>query len=240
MVEKTLIFTILYHRLDMVRFSALNVVTYARNARYVLWDNSEDCSLQPFCMKLIEQNTNPSVEILYAKSASNIGLNAAKRIVDRFSHGCTYIMSIDEDILYLPFHFQSTLQGILNTPCETPIGYVACNVFQDSLTNGAKFPDTHYREVMVGPHRVQLGPTGGWGTMFRKDVYQKVGGYEEREHIFFGLDGVLSEKMTKHGFYQGIAKDVTCYHATGPTWNNHFKYDAIHAKKYDEYEKSKK
>lgn len=237
-IGKTLIFTILYNRLSMLKLSALNVVTYARNARYVLWDNGNDPQTTAYCQWLMNNHGNPSLELIYHKSSSNIGLNAARQIMNRYADQKTeFLMSMDEDILYLPFNFQTVLQAILRQT-EKRIGYVACNVFQDSLTNGAKPPATTYREEIVSGHRILLGPTGGWASMSDMKSYNAVGGYEQRPELFFGLDGLYRKALQEAGIETCLAKDCTVYHATGPTWNSHFKYDDIHALKMDQFRKS--
>lgn len=224
--EKTLIFSILYNRLEMFRFSSLNVLTHAKNAKYVLWNNGTDHRVAEYCLKLAKENPNPSVEVHYIQSSENVGLNAAREIVNDYLGDCSYIMSVDEDILYLPFEFQSNLQTILKQE-DLPVGYVACNVFQDCLTNGAMPPLSNYTEKTVGNHSILLGPTGGWASMTSRDVYEKVGGFVQKSEQFFGLDGLFSHACHTHGFYTGVAKDVICYHATGAAWNLNFGYQKI-------------
>jgi len=235
--EKTLIFTIAYNRLEMIKFSILNVVTHAKNARYVIWDNGEDRKLLEFCRYILKNQTEKTLEILYI-SSKNIGLNAAKEIVEKYSDGCNYIMSVDEDILYLPFNFQKDLQFLLNQNIM-PLGYVACNVFQDSLTNGAKPPDSSYQAFDVGIP-ILVGPTGGWASMTTIDIYHRIGGYPNSSEQFYGLDGLFSKKCHETGLHTALSKNTICYHATGPKWNHQFNYNKIYDEKLSMFEKSKK
>lgn len=221
----------------MLKFSALNVLTHAQNGRYVLWDNGDDQRVTNLCKKLIEENENPSIEVIYKKS-ENIGLNAAPKIVEEFLSDCDFIMSIDEDIMYMPMGFQNVLQESL-VQSEKPIGYLACNVFQDGLTNGARPPLENYRREIVANRRYLFGPTGGWASMTRADLYKQVGGYPVHSEKFFGLDGMYSAKLHKIGYYTGLAEDVVCYHATGPHWNSYFSYQQIYHAKWSAYNKSK-
>jgi hypothetical protein len=233
---KTLIFTIAFNRLEMIKFSILNVVTHAKNARFVIWDNASDRKLLDFCRYIVKNNTEKSLEILYFAS-KNIGLNAAKEIVEKFSEGCEFIMSVDEDILYLPFNFQSDLQYLLKQQVK-PLGYVACNVIQDKLTNGAKPPEDSYQEIDVGLP-ILIGPTGGWASMTTSSVYQKIGGYSQSSEGFYGLDGLFSKKCHDNGLYTALSKNTICYHATGPKWNHYFNYGQIYDKKLEMFKKSK-
>lgn len=236
MPEKTLLFTILYNRFEMFRLQSVNVLTHARNARYVLWDNGTDPRISKYCKTLIHENFNPSVEIIYHKS-DNIGLNAAAEVVNRYVSDCKYIMSIDEDILYMPMNFQKTLQKILRQT-EMKLGYVACNVFQDILTNGAMPPLDKYKLSMVDGEQILIGPTGGWATMTDIESYKKVGGFPKRPELFFGLDGLYRAALQGIGIESAIAKNCTVYHATGPTWNGYFTYDTVYKLKMDHFRKS--
>lgn len=235
--KKTLFSTILYNRPKMLKLAALNLLTHAQNGRYVLWDNGDDPEVTKFCEKLVVENDNTTVEVIYHKS-ENIGLNAAKKIADLYLDDCEFLMSLDEDILFLQMGFQSILQEIL-LQTEKPIGYVACNVFQDGFTNGARPGLDQYTEGTVSSRRVLYGPTGGWATMTSAEVYKSVGGFPEHKEKFYGLDGMYSSKIYKKKMDTAIAKDVLCYHATGPAWNDYFKYQKIHQDKMDAYNKSK-
>lgn len=220
----------------MLKLAALNLLTHAQNGRYVLWDNGDDSEVEKICQKLI--NENPTVEVIYHKSKTNIGLNAAKKVIDSYLDDHEFIMSLDEDILFLPMGFQGILQSILSQT-EKPIGYVACNVFQDGLTNGAKPPASNYRSDKVFGHKVLYGPTGGWASMTRTDIYNQVGGYPEHKELFYGLDGEYTQKLNKAGIYNCLAEDVICYHATGKIWNDYFNYQTIFQNKIEAYNKSK-
>ena len=236
--KKTLFFTILYNRPKMLRLAALNLLTHAVNGRYVLWDNGDDPEVTKFCEKLIKENDNPSVEVIYHKS-ENIGLNAAKKVVDNYLDGAEYIMSIDEDLLFIQMGFQSILQDTL-IDAKGSIGYIACNVFQDGFTNGARPGLEQYRRGDVGGRRVLYGATGGWASMTPTDMYKAIGGYPEQESKFFGLDGQFSSNFHKAGIETCLAEDVLVYHASGKAWNDYFNYQKIHQDKMNAYNSSKR
>ena len=221
----------------MIRLAATNLLTHATNGRYVLWDNGDDPEVAKFCQKLVTENDNPSVQVIYHKSM-NIGLNAINHILQLYGAGCDFHMNIDEDILFLPMGFQSILQDML-TQTDKPIGYVGCNVFQDGLTNGARPGLEQYRRDEIGGRRVLFGPTGGWATMTTFDLLKKLGGFPQHKELFFGLDGMYSAQLHKMGIETGIAEDVLCYHATGAHWNDYFNYRKIYDAKLAAYNTSK-
>ena len=202
-----------------------------------MWDNGDDPKVTKFCEKLVKENDNPDVEVIYHKS-ENIGLNAAKKIVDTYLDDCKFIMGVDEDILFIQMGFQSILQDML-MQTDKPTGYIACNVFQDGFTNGARPGLEHYKSEVICGRRMLYGPTGGWASMTRADLYKQVGGFPEHEELFFGLDGEYSAKLHNIGIHTGLAQDVMVYHATGPNWNNYFNYQKIHKDKMDAYNNSK-
>jgi hypothetical protein len=179
--------------------------------------------------------SNPSVKIIYHPS-QNVGLNAASAVVETYKNENTkYIISIDEDILMLPLNFQKELQAVLTSD----IGYVALDVFQDKTTNGAKPHNHFYKPITVATElgeRVLLeGPTGGWASAFSKEVYETVGGYPTRDEIFFGLDGIFTEKIRLANKKTGILEGVCCYHATGSLWNEFFGFSTVLNQKMSSY-----
>lgn len=229
---KNLIFTIAYNRIPFLRLSMASVLSQALDTTYVIWDNASNEETKSSVENMVAAIPNPSVRVIY-EASSNIGLNAASKIVDKFRSSETqYIMSIDEDVLMLPLNFQTKLQAYL----DAGVGYVAMDVFQDSTTNGAKPSSEHYKETKIGEHIILLeGPTGGWGSMVKAETYDAAGGFPTRNEIFFGLDGLFSEAVRKIGKKCGIASGVVCYHATGNDWNSGLGFSEILNKKMQSY-----
>lgn len=229
---ETLIFTIAYNRNQFLGLSMASVLSHAKNCTYVIWDNARNPETEILVENCALTFKNSSVRVLY-ESSENIGLNAARAVVDKYRSSETkYIMSMDEDILMLPLGFQNSLQALLQNEA---VGYAALDVFQDETTNGAKPAPTSYNPTRIDGFTLLEGPTGGWASMTKTEVYDLVGGYPTRDELFFGLDGLYSEEIRKIGKKTGILQGAYCYHATGDAWNKRFGYDAVLESKLDSY-----
>jgi len=235
-MSENLIFTISYKRPSFLKLSMASILSHIYDATYVVWDNASDDETK----NIFERTTNlfqkDSVETIYHPS-KNIGLNAASAVVETYRTTQTkYIMSIDEDILMLPLNFQSELQALLSAG----VGYAALDVFQDKTTNGAKPPAHFYKQNQIntalGTRTLLEGPTGGWASMFTAKTYDIAGGYPTRDEIFFGIDGIFTEKIRIAKQKTGILEGVCCYHATGNMWNEYFGFSDVLNKKLTSYE----
>lgn len=221
---ETLILTIAYNRNRFLALSMASVLSQAKNATYVIWDNASNQATETLVQNMTGVFVNESVEVVYQPS-SNIGLNAAFLGVQKFRTEKTkYVITIDEDILMLPLGFQQELQRVLDTGI---VGYAALDVFQDAHTNGAKPSLEHYNRLQIAGRTLLEGPTGGWASMCRMEEYDAVGGYPQRSELFFGLDGIFSESIRNIGKKTGIVEGLCCYHATGDSWNQGFGFHDV-------------
>jgi len=72
--------------------------------------------------------------------------------------------------------------------------------------------------------------------MFTAKTYDIAGGYPTRDEIFFGIDGIFTEKIRIAKQKTGILEGVCCYHATGNMWNEYFGFSDVLNKKLTSYE----
>ena len=83
-----------------------------------------------------------------------------------------YIVIIDDDVLDFPEEFDRKLIETMGVYKD--IGFLALDVIQNEMTNGAK-PEKHfYVEETRGGITVQKGPAGGWCAIIRKRDYKKI------------------------------------------------------------------
>jgi len=106
----------------------------------------------------------------------NIGLNAVAAGI-RLARG-RYIIELDDDVLDFP---QSWLGDMIAAFDAVPrAGYLAADVVQDEITNGAKPGPEMYRERCYrGGMVIQHGPTGGWCTITSRAVIARIGNFME-------------------------------------------------------------
>jgi GT2 family glycosyltransferase len=137
---------------------------------------------------------------------------------------------MDDDVIELPSGWLGEMVRAFETVPRA--GYLAANVVQDEITNGAKPPADQYTERLHGDVAIEYGPTGGWCTITSRAVIEKIGSFiEQPGKVFFFEDSEFGGRCTKAFLRVGLIRDVLVYHATGPAANAKFGYlDACEAK----------
>jgi glycosyltransferase involved in cell wall biosynthesis len=164
--------------------------------------------------------------------------NGAKPGPEKYTHtninGKYPNLTIDEDVLFVPLNFTNFM--IHSFESVDKLGYLALNVVQDQLTNGAKPGPEKYTHTNINGIDLELGPVGGWCTMVPSKLYNQVGGYTTNiKGIFAGVDGMLINKIKEAGYFPAILKNLYCYHATNNYYNETYGYTEILKNKYNDF-----
>jgi GT2 family glycosyltransferase len=153
-------------------------------------------------------------------SDRNIGVNAVAETV-KLAKGF-YLIEMDDDVLKVPKGWLKEMIRVFNKVPNA--GYLAANVVQNELTNGAKPPAECYQVVDYGDGVViEHGPTGGWCTITSREVIEKIGNFLQIPgKIFFSEDGDFVNRCTLGGYNVGIIRNVVVFHATGLEMNKKY------------------
>lgn len=199
-----------YKFLDKCLSELLPAIGTTHQSEVIVMDNgSTDLTSEV----LEKYRTNPIVKII--TRTKNYGLNAYKKLFAATKG--EYIVIVDDDVLNFPENLSKLFIDYLN---EFPdYGFIALNVVQNELTNGAKPTEEHYTpETRNGKH-IEFGPTGGWCACFKKSNFNKI----KLRFLFTNLnmakseDGLIASLFSKKlKLKSGIIKDHYCLHACGP------------------------
>lgn len=213
-----------YNRVGMLKKCLNSLIPSLNNINYeiIVWDNGSDDGTRDF---LREYEGTGNVKTVL--NDSNIGTKA-KGLAVEMAKG-DYIIGIDDDVIKFPDNWvQDMVYAYNNIPF---MGYLAADVEQDEMTDGAKQPLEQYTEEIYLDEKIilQTGPTGGWCYMISREVYKEVGKFwYPKNRIFFADDKDYGRRCYDKGLKTGILKDVKVYHATGFVYNKDYKdiYDA--------------
>ena len=147
----------------------------------------------------------------------NNGLNAYKRLFGAASGD--YIVDVDDDVLEFPAGIDQILAEYMKTFQD--YGFIALNVVQNELTNGARPALEEYIEETRNGKTILRGPTGGWCACFRRSEFKKI----QKDflsadlHMGYGEDTFLTANFEQRlSLKSGIIRDVYCLHASGPEY----------------------
>jgi len=194
----------------------------------IVWDNASTDGSAEYLDSVAADHAH--VRIVH--SPENVGLNGVARGV-ALAKG-VYIVEMDDDVLEVPACWLPRMVHAFETVPRA--GYLAANVVQDALTNGAKPPASHYRVRDFGDGVVvEIGPAGGWCTITSREVVDAVGGFLEMPgRIFFAEDQDFVKRCRRHRYRVGVVRDVVVYHATGFAANQEFGYLDVCETKYSD------
>lgn len=217
-------------RLEMLRLCVGTILANTHGVDYelIVWENASTDGTDRFLDEV--SKAHPHVRVVH--SAQNIGLNGVAAAV-RLARG-HYIVEMDDDILRVP---KGWLPEMIRCFEAVPnAGYLAANVVQDDLTNGAKPALEQYTTVDLGDGVViEVGPTGGWCTMTSRSVIDRIGNFMEmKDRIFFGEDGEFATRCLLRGYRIGIIRSVRVFHASGPLANEAFDCLGVCKRKYED------
>jgi len=161
----------------------------------------------------------------------NNGLNSYKKLFGAALG--EYIVDVDDDVLEFPKNSDQLFAEYMKSFPD--YGYLAMNVIQNELTNGARPPLDEYVEEVRGDKTVLRGPTGGWCSCFRRSDYRKL----RREflstdlNMAYGEDSFLTEYLEERLFLKsGIIRDAYCFHASGPDYAKQYGHLPREIEKY--------
>jgi GT2 family glycosyltransferase len=196
----------------------------------IIWDNGSTDDTASF---LKELESEKDIQVVYHDS--NIGINGKGMAIQRTVG--EFIIGVDNDVIMLPDGWVEKMMKAFEK--EKKLGFLALDVVQDEYTNGAKPPESRYKNVAYGDGIVhQYGPVGGWCCMMKRSVYRDVGDFRyNHKSIVYCEEGDYLFRCKLKGYSAAILKDVKCYHATGAHYSG-AQYDAekwSHLDKMDMY-----
>lgn len=206
---------ITYNRLAMLQrcLTSMLANTSGVSHEIIVWDNASTDGTSAYLDDLAA--SDPRLQVIH--SDTNVGLNGVARSVARAKGA--YIVEMDDDILAFP---EGWLQEMIRAFRKVPrAGYLAADVVQDEITNGAKLDARHYQPLDYGDGVIiEHGPAGGWCTITSRSVLDRIGNFIEMpDRIFFSEDGDFANRCLRHRLRVGIIRSVRVYHATGPAAN---------------------
>lgn len=214
------IVVITYNRLDFFKKCISSVIetTPGIEKEIIIWDNGSSDGTREY----INEISTVHNFIRPVFSETNVGVNA-KGLGFELATG-EFTVCLDDDILELPENWAEKM--IAAFTAEPKLGYLALDVIQNEHTTGAKLSEENYKDKEYANGIVlQFGPVGGWCFMIPRTVYEIVGKLRQiKGKVFFGEDGDYNTRCRLKGFKSAILKNVKCFHATGPYYNENYKF----------------
>jgi dTDP-4-amino-4,6-dideoxygalactose transaminase/GT2 family glycosyltransferase len=201
-----------HNREQLLRQCIENVVLRTSDAtkEVVVWNNGSTDGTAEYLASL----TDPRIRVV--NSDENIGMNAYARGFAMTS--ADHLIDLDDDMIDAPPEWdRRLLESFERLP---QVGFLAANLVDNPYDKTAQVMyhrDAHlYSVETVNGVTLKVGPTGGGCAITSRELYDRVGGFRQREDQVFWLeDAAFIQEIMKLGLQAAYLNDLQVLHAGG-------------------------
>jgi GT2 family glycosyltransferase len=201
-------------RVHLLRQCVENVLSKASPAtrEIIIWSNGATDGTNDYLRSL----DDPRVRVVL--HPENIGQSAYYEAFEMTT--APFLLELDDDVIEAPQDWDlSLLRAFRRLP---DVGFLAASLVDDphDLTARAMYDEYEYTESLEGGLRLLLGPTGGYCAVTSREIYDHVGGFEQRRgQVFFLEDDAYIKRIEREGYRAAILADLEVLHAGGPYYS---------------------
>jgi GT2 family glycosyltransferase len=201
-----------YNRVHLLRQCVENVLTHTSEATHeiIVWNNASTDGTREY----LDSVSEPRLRVVH--HPENIGQNAYAKAFTMATQ--PYLIELDDDVIDAPARWDETmLDGFRKLP---NVGFLAANLEDDPHDEAAHVMHhvrPHlYTSVTENGIRLLKGPTGGGCAITSRELYDKVGGFREKNgEVFFLEDAAFIADIERLGFEAAFLEDLRVHHAGG-------------------------
>ena len=201
-----------HDREDLLRKCVENVLlrTSPATTEIVIWNYASTDGTADYLSTL----TDPRIRVV--NHDENIGMNGYARGFAMTS--ADHLIDLDDDMIDAPPEWDRRLLDAFEKLPE--IGFLAANLIDNPHDKTAQVMyhrDAHlYHLETVNGVTLKVGPTGGGCAITSRELYERVGGFRQREDKVFWLeDAAYVEEIGKLGFGAAYLNELQVLHAGG-------------------------
>ena len=212
MSDSIAIVVITHDRVHLLRQCVEHVLarTSALTTEIVIWNNGSTDGTREYLDALVD----PRITVVH--HATNIGNNA-------YAEGfklttASYLIDLDDDVVEAPPEWD---QSLLTAYRQLPeIGFLAADLEEDEFDEASLIRHRHrpdaYRLREQNGVRLLEGPTGGGCAMTDRTLYERAGGFSQRnDQVFFLEDAEYIDSIRELGYRPGVLADLRVHHTGG-------------------------
>jgi O-antigen biosynthesis protein len=201
-----------YNRLHLLRQCVENVLARTSDATHeiIVWNNASTDGTREY----LDSVSHPRMRVVH--HPRNIGQNGYAQAFALASQ--PYLIELDDDVIDAPDRWDETmLDGFRALP---RIGFLAANLEDDPNDEAARvmhhLRPHEYTQVTENGIRLLKGPTGGGCAITSRELYDRVGGFREKDgEVFFLEDAAFIADIERLGFEAAFLEELRVHHAGG-------------------------
>jgi GT2 family glycosyltransferase len=207
-----------YNRLHLLRRCVDDVLqrTSDKTREIIIWNNASDDGTREYLATL----DDPRLRIVH--HSENIGTNAYARAFALATQD--YLVELDDDVIEAPDGWdEQMVDAFVRIP---QMGYLSANLVDDPNDSASQYVK-YLREERNAYTRREIdgivileGPTGGGCTMTSRDLYERIGGFRQRDDlVFWHEDAAYVRDVHRLGYRSAVLEDLSVWHAGSPYYS---------------------
>jgi GT2 family glycosyltransferase len=207
-----------YNRLHLLRRCVDDVLrrTSDKTREIIIWNNASDDGTREYLGTL----DDPRLRIVH--HSENIGTNAYARAFALATQD--YLVELDDDVIEAPDGWdEQMLDAFVRIP---QMGYLSANLVDDPNDSASQYVK-YLREERNAYTRREVdgivileGPTGGGCTMTSRELYERIGGFRQRDDlVFWHEDAAYVRDVHRLGYRSAVLEDLSVWHAGSPYYS---------------------
>lgn len=205
-----------HNRLELLRRCVENVLlrTSELTREVVIWNNASDDGTHEY----LESISDPRFVVVH--HPENLAMNALRRAIERTAE--PYLIELDDDIVEAPERWDATLLDAYRRLPE--MGFLCAGIAENPDDAASRYIKYMREEVgaytprEIGGVRILQGSVGGACTMTSRELYERVGGFEEhRRFAYWRPDIPYQRAIRKLGYQSAFLADLEVRHEGGWT-----------------------
>jgi GT2 family glycosyltransferase len=207
-----------HNRLHLLRRCVDDVLwrTSDKTREIILWNNASEDGTREY----LETLDDPRLRIVH--HSENIGTNAYAHAFALATQD--YLVELDDDVIEAPDRWdERMLEAFMRIP---RMGYLSANLVDDPNDSASQYVK-YLREERNAYTRREIdgvaileGPTGGGCTMTSRELYERIGGFRQRNDlVFWHEDAAYVRDVHRLGYLSAVLEDLSVWHAGSPYYS---------------------
>jgi GT2 family glycosyltransferase len=207
-----------YNRLHLLRRCVDDVLerTSEKTREIVVWNNASDDGTREY----LDALDDPRLRIVH--HPENIGTNAYARAFALVTQ--EYLVELDDDVIEAPDGWDEQMLGaFLRIP---KMGYLSANLVDDPNDSASQYlkylreERNAYTRREIDGIAILEGPTGGGCTMTSRELYERIGGFRQRNDlVFWHEDAAYVRDVHRLGYRSAVLENLSVWHAGSPYYS---------------------
>ena len=207
-----------HNRLHLLRRCVDDVLrrTSEKTREIVVWNNASDDGTQEY----LDTLDDPRLRIV--QHSKNIGTSAYAPAFALVTQD--YLVELDDDVIEAPVGWDEQMLGAF---VRIPrMGYLAANLVDDPNDSASQYikylreERNAYTRREIDGIAILEGPTAGTCTMTSRELYERIGGFRQRDDlVFWHEDAAYVRDVHRLGYRSAVLENLRVWHAGSPYYS---------------------